>query len=104
VIDNDSWRLWPAGDKRLMRDKQVYRNLREVTAEAMTEIKKNYVWVAEEAKKFIVKPAGRAVILMGSASDMDHGDKIRKKLISFGVPSDIRITSAHKGTEVLFKC
>jgi len=80
-------------------DKQVYRNLREVTAEAMTEIKKNYAWVADEAKKFIVKPAGRAVILMGSASDLAHGEKIKSLLSSFGVPCDICVTSAHKGTE-----
>jgi len=101
VIDNDSWRLWPSGDKRLMRDKQVYRNLREdqVTAEAMTEIKKNYAWVADEAKKFLVKPAGRVVILMGSESDLQHCEKIKCSLVQFGVPCDLRITSAHKGTE-----
>ena len=99
VIDNDSWRLWQAGDKRLMRDKQVYRNLKEVTSEAMEEIKKNYKWVSEQANVLLVKPSARAVIMMGSASDMDHGQKIQKHLESFGVPADIRVSSAHKGTE-----
>lgn len=99
VIDNDSWRLWPAGDKRLMRDKQVYRNLKEVTSEAMAEIKKNYAWVADEAKKFISKPSARAVVLMGSSSDTPHGKKIQENLTSLGVPCELRVSSAHKGTE-----
>ncbi|XP_057313506.1 multifunctional protein ADE2-like [Hydractinia symbiolongicarpus] len=99
VIDNDSWRLWPAGDKRLMRDKQVYRNLKEVTSEAMVEIKKNYAWVAEEAKKFSSKPSARAVILMGSSSDTPHCTKIANYLKTLGVPSDVRVSSAHKGSE-----
>lgn len=53
VIDNDSWRIWPGGDKTQMKDKQVYRDLKSTTPEALNAIKKNYVWVAEATSKFI---------------------------------------------------
>ena len=52
VIDNDSWRIWPAGDKKNMKDKQVFRD-NEMTPGIRKKLKKNYAWVAEATKKFI---------------------------------------------------
>ncbi|MEN9937055.1 MAG: hypothetical protein RLZZ387_3634 [Chloroflexota bacterium] len=46
VIDNDSWRIWPGGDKTRMLDKQVYRNMPDVTADGLEEVRRRYETVA----------------------------------------------------------
>ncbi|KAK4325350.1 hypothetical protein Pmani_004065 [Petrolisthes manimaculis] len=99
TIDSDSWRLWPSGDKRLMKDKQVYRNLETVTQESLNQVKLNFQWVADKLDHFIPKPQGQVVVLMGSPSDAPHCEKIRDHCTKLGVPCQLRVTSAHKGTE-----
>uniref|UniRef100_A0A8D2LUW4 PurE domain-containing protein n=2 Tax=Varanus komodoensis TaxID=61221 RepID=A0A8D2LUW4_VARKO len=100
VIDNDSWRLWPAGDRKQQKDKQSYRDLKEVTPEALQMVKRNFEWVAERVE-LLLKPQsqGRVVVLMGSTSDLDHCEKIKKACGNFGVPCELRVTSAHKGPD-----
>ncbi|MCE5257798.1 MAG: phosphoribosylaminoimidazolesuccinocarboxamide synthase [Chloroflexi bacterium] len=53
VIDNDSWRIWPGGDKTRMLDKQIYRNMPEVTDERLQALLLKYQQVAELTDRFV---------------------------------------------------
>ncbi|XP_039606832.1 multifunctional protein ADE2 isoform X2 [Polypterus senegalus] len=100
VIDNDSWRLWPSGDRSQQKDKQVYRDLKEVTPEAMQMVKKNFEWVAERVQLLLEsKNPERVVVLMGSTSDIAHSEKIKKACVGYGIRCALRVTSAHKGPD-----
>ncbi|XP_048832347.1 multifunctional protein ADE2 isoform X2 [Brienomyrus brachyistius] len=100
VIDNDSWRLWPAGDRKQQKDKQVYRDLQEVTPEAMQMVKRNFEWVSDRVQLLLESQThGRVVVLMGSASDLAHCERIRSACGFYGVPCHLRVTSAHKGPD-----
>lgn len=103
VIDSDSWRLWPSGDKRLMVDKQVYRNLTTVTQSDLDTVKRNFVWILEQLQTIIPKNDHLVVILMGSPSDKEHCEKIAKHCGELGLNTELRITSAHKATEETLK-
>ncbi|CAB0010619.1 unnamed protein product [Nesidiocoris tenuis] len=103
IIDSDSWRLWPSGDKRLMKDKQVYRNLEKVTDADLETIKSNFMWIASQLEYFSQSSTGLAVVLMGSPSDQEHARKIEKTCQIIGLPCELRVTSAHKGTEETLK-
>ena len=55
VIDNDSWRIWPDGDKTQQLDKQTYRDLVAApTAEDIALLKGNYAKVAEMTDAFLL--------------------------------------------------
>ncbi|CAJ0605553.1 unnamed protein product [Cylicocyclus nassatus] len=98
VIDNDSWRVWPHGDKRLQLDKQFYREMKEVTSEALQQLISNYEKVMDLTSKFSADRFCRALILMGSPSDMSHCEKIATGCKALGIIPILRISSAHKTT------
>lgn len=99
VIDSDSWRLWPAGDKRLMVDKQVYRNLTTVTDSDLETVKRNFQWVNDQLEGIIPKNDHLVVIIMGSPTDREHCEKISKYCKDLGLNTELRVSSAHKVTK-----
>jgi len=96
VIDNDSWRIWPAGEQALMLDKQIYRNIAAPSASDLDSVKSKYEEVAERVGQFSKRGGGFVGIIMGSTSDAAHADKIAKALENLGVPARRHVASAHK--------
>lgn len=47
--------------------------------------------------------SGKVVVLMGSKADLKLGEEVKKHASRFGVPCDIRVTSAHKGPDMTLK-
>jgi phosphoribosylaminoimidazole carboxylase/phosphoribosylaminoimidazole-succinocarboxamide synthase len=103
VIDNDSWRVWPNGDRRLQLDKQFYRDLKQVTDEALVELKKNYDKVAELTSSFSkAESSSTIVIVMGSSADIKTAEKIEAEAKRLGATQVVkRICSAHKSVAEL---
>jgi phosphoribosylaminoimidazole carboxylase/phosphoribosylaminoimidazole-succinocarboxamide synthase len=96
VIDNDSWRIWPGGDQTLMLDKQMYRNLAAPSAADLDDVKNRYEEVAERVARFQRHAGGFVGIIMGSAADAAHADRIVKALSVLGIPCRKHVASAHK--------
>lgn len=104
VIDNDSWRLWPAGDKKQQKDKQAYRELEAVNGtvadtEGLKMVKRNFEWVVERSALLQKTLSSRVVILLGSQSDLPFSSNISAKLDQLGITNYTRICSAHKTTQ-----
>lgn len=98
VIDSDSWRLWPEGKKELMKDKQVYRNLTNVTEESLNKVKLNFTWIADTLSSFKPPKNNLVVIALGSSSDLPFAKNIFTELEDLAAPYVVRIVSAHKQT------
>ena len=58
MIDNDSWRIWPGGEKSRMLDKQIYRNMQQVDDEGLEQIRRLYETVAGMTDRWSDKVIG----------------------------------------------
>jgi phosphoribosylaminoimidazole-succinocarboxamide synthase len=86
VIDNDAWRVWPQGREELMLDKQVYRNLQNVTAADLDRIRENYEQVADIVGAFPQMRPGMVVLLIDGVENVAAADVVGRALGQFGLP------------------
>ena len=104
VIDNDSWRLWPKGEKSAQLDKQIYRELKEVKESDLVRVRQSFEVVAQRTQQLfsgVIRLKSKVAIVVGSQSDSGHATRIKTALEQkFGVSDVIvEVTSAHKSTQ-----
>ena len=96
VIDNDSWRIWPQGREELMLDKQVYRNLPEVTGSDLDRVKANYELVATQAGEFTQMKPGMVALFADGGAHEERLATLARALNGAGLPSLRHITAPDK--------
>ncbi len=94
VIDNDSWRIWPQGREELMLDKQMYRNLQEVTAADLDRVLANYETVAEIVGTFPVARPGTVGLIADGPEAVASLDPVIRALGQFGLTVLRRVVSS----------
>lgn len=70
-----------------------------MTQEDLDTVKRNFKWVADQLDSLLSTPSSFVVVLMGSPSDEEHCKKIAKQAKSLGLQVQLRVCSAHKGTQ-----
>jgi phosphoribosylaminoimidazole-succinocarboxamide synthase len=96
VIDNDSWRIWPQGREDLMLDKQMYRNLAEVTQADLDRVYESYERVAEMVASFPQMRPGLVAVIADGPSAVPEVDAVARALAQVGLPSIRRVASASR--------
>jgi len=95
VIDNDSWRIWPQGREDLMLDKQLYRNLGEVTPADLDRVRDNYETVAELVGTFPMLRPGMVALVADGPPSVAILEPVARAIDVFGLQNLRRVVSTH---------
>ena len=95
VIDNDSWRIWPQGREDMMLDKQVYRNLAEVTPADLATVRDNYETVADIVGGFPTMRPGMVAFMADGPEGVALLEPAGRAINVFGLQSLRRAVSSH---------
>jgi phosphoribosylaminoimidazole-succinocarboxamide synthase len=95
VIDNDSWRIWPQGREDLMLDKQLYRNLAEVTPADLDRVRDNYETVAELVGTFPMLRPGMIALVADGPPSVAILEPVARAIDVFGLQNLRRVVSTH---------